>query len=216
MATLVKETVSVDQNGFVTTERVYEAFTVITPSSSARTSSQSVTDGKYTLTEVFTDQVDNPNPGPDQPPKVYPETWSCEVSTSAEPIETHPMFAGIPNDQWELYRKWKNGVNLDTWNPSMMTSPGYRLAEYNSKGTTSYLAPKIVIKHTFSSTSKANLNNLGKREFPSFAGGLAPSGVDFILSGASVVQEGSLYKNSYEWIGSSLGGWDPIIYPSSS
>jgi len=75
MATLVKQTFSKDNRGFLSTENIYESFEGhIDPSEGARSWVQSVNDGKYTLTETFTDEM--PNPDPSGPPMVFPNTWS--------------------------------------------------------------------------------------------------------------------------------------------
>jgi hypothetical protein len=216
-ATLTKQTVSRDQRGYTVTEQTLESFSEMTPDTNARTWAQTIDDGKYTLVQTFTDEIPNPDPGGGGPPTVFPETWSCEVATSAEPIESHPRFSVFTDAQWAKYRLWRNGQpNPSTWTPStQMGSLGVYLERYIGKNITSYLAPRITIKHTYSATTKPNLGLIGRINFPDFATNMTPSGVNFIVTGASVVQEGPLYKISYEWLGSSLGGWDTFIYYAS-
>ena len=213
MATLVSTTTSKDNRGFLTTEETWEDFAEITPSTSARSWSQSLTDGKYTLRQTFTDDIE---PGGGGNPPVYPDTWSLEISTGSEPIESHPQFSGyFTDEQWEKYRLWKNGQpDPATWTPAtQMGSRGQILQTLISKTITTYLAPKIVVKHTFTSTVKPSLTQVGTRDFPSFCSGLTPSGVDFIVTGATLTQDGGLYRVSYEWLGSAPGGWLPYLYP---
>ena len=216
MATLVKETYSKDSRGFVSTERVYEAFDGhITPDGAARSWVQSVNDGKYTLTQTFTDEIPNPDPGGGGPPTVFPNTWSIEVSTSAEPIETHPIFATVSDAEWVKVSKWKRNPNdstLDGWTPASAGETGAKFQSLFNRGNTTFLAPRIVIKHTYTSTSVPDLGQVGKINFPSFASGIGPAGVNYILTGATCVQEGTYYKIALEWLGSSLGGWDQMLY----
>lgn len=220
MATLVKETFSKDSRGFVSTEQVYEAFDGhITPNISARSWVQSVNDGKYTLTQTFTDEVPNPDPGGGGPPTVFPDTWSIEISTSSEPIENHPLFAGVSDSEWEKVSKWKRNPNdstLNGWTPASAGPTGAKFQQLFNRGNTTFLSPRIVIKHTFTSLTAPSLTAVGLRSFPSFASGLTPTGVDFIVTGASLVQEGGYYKVSYEWLGSANYGWDPLLYPVAS
>jgi hypothetical protein len=216
MATLVSQTVSKDPRGFVTTENVYEDLNAeMTPSADARSWSQRQTDGKWVLTETFTDEV---TPGGGGEPPTYPDTWSVEISTGSEPIESHPEFSThFTHSQWEKYRLWRNGApDPADWTPStQMGSRGQLLQARIDKGITTFLAPKIVVKHTFTLTVKPTLVAVGTRNFPSFASGITPSGVDFIVTGASVTQDGLLYRVAYEWLGSAPGGWDTLLYPTS-
>jgi hypothetical protein len=220
MATLVKQTYAKDSKGFVSTEQVYEAFDgPISPDAAARSYVQSVSDGKYTLTQTFTDEVPNPDPGGGGPPTVFPDAWSIEISTSAEPIENHSIFAGVSDAEWVKISTWKRNPNdpaLNGWTPASAGSTGVKFQQLYTRGNTTFLAPRIVIKHTYTSTTKPSLTAVGKRNFPSFASGITPSGVDFIVTGASLIQDGSNYKISYEWLGSGNGGWDPTLYPTAS
>lgn len=214
-AILTRKTVARDARGFYTTENTYESFEEMTPSTTAKSYTQTQDDGKFQLTEVFVDQV--PNPDPDGPPKVFPETWGVEVSTAAEPIESHPKFSAITSAQWTQYRYWRNGqtssLSPSTWTPStQMGDLGATLEDAIAKNITTYLVPKIVIKHSFTSATKPELENIGKINFPSFATGMTPAGVNFIVTGCSATQEGAYYKTSYEWLGSGLGGWSQFLY----
>ena len=212
MPTLVSSTVSKDNRGFMTTELVYEDFAQMTPDGAARSYSQRVVDGKWTLTETYTDEL---TPGGGGEPPTYPDTWSIEISTGSEPIESHPQFSGYFTDaQWEKYRLWKNGQpDPADWTPStQMGDRGQILQNRIDKGITTFLAPKIVVRHTYTSTAKADLSAVGKINFPSFASGITPAGVNFIITGASLTQDGALYRISYEWLGSAPGGWDSYLY----
>ena len=212
MATLVKSVTSRDAKGFYTTENTYEAFDgPIAASSDARSWSQSISDGKYTLVETFQDEVPDPN-NPGQ--NIFPDTWTMEISTSSEPIETHPYFSDVQDYQWSQVRLWKNGnPSPSNWTPS---TEGGSLVKYQSlidKGTTTYLAPRIVIKHIYVSTSAPSLTGVGAIVWPGgpFASS-SPDGIDYVLTGASIVSEGANLKISLEWLGSAFGGWDPILY----
>jgi hypothetical protein len=208
MATLVKKTISRDARGNVTTEEVYEAFSEMTPSAAARSYSQSQVDAVWQLTQVFINEVDPPGGGT----PAYPDTWSCEVSTCAEPIENNGIFSTVSASEWEKVRDWKNGVK--PWQPKDQGPTGAKYQDLINKGTTTYLSPRIVIKHSFVSSDKPDLTKIGKRNFPSFASGMTPEGVNFIITGATCTQEGNGYRITYEWLGSTLGGWDQDLYPA--
>jgi len=218
MGTLVKETFSKDARGFVSTEQVLEAFDGhITPDSGARSWVQSVSDGKYTLTQTFTDEIPNPDPGGGGPPQVFPDTWSIEVSTASEPIENHPIFATVSAAEWKQVSKWKRNPNDPTleppgWTPASAGPTGAKFEALFNRGNTTFLSPRIVFKHTYTATAPPSLGDVGKISFPSFASGIGPAGVNYILTGASCVSEGANYKVSLEWLGSALGGWDPDLY----
>jgi len=115
--------------------------------------------------------------------------------------------------EWSQVRLWKNGQpSPSNWTPSVVGETGAKYQSLIDKGTTTYLSPRIVIKHTYTSSTIPSLAQVGRINFPSFAGGITPPGVDFILTGASAVQEGSYYKISLEWLGSAFGGWDKNLY----
>jgi hypothetical protein len=206
--TLVKKTVSRDARGNVTTEEVWESFTPITANTNAKSYSQQQADGVYQLTQTFIDEIPDPGGGPN----VYPDVWSCEVSTSAEPIENHPIFSSVSAAEWDKVRKWKNGVDLDIWTPAQQGPTGAKYQALINKGTTTFLSPRIVIKHSFVSQEKPDLEKIGKVNFPSFASGMSPAGIDYIVTGATCTTEGNRYRITYEWLGSALGGWDKDLY----
>ena len=214
MGTLVSVSTTRDPRGFTTSEYVYEDFAEMTPDADARSWTQRLTDGKYTLTETYTDEQ---TPGGGGNPPTYPDTWSVEISTGSEPIESHPQFSSYFSDaQWEKYRLWRNGApDPADWTPAtQMGDRGAQLQLRISKGITTYLAPKITVKHTFTQVGKPTLAAVGQINWPDFASGITPSGVNFILTGASVTQDGNLYRVAYEWLGSAPGGWDTFLYPT--
>ena len=213
MAHLISSSTTKDSKGFLTTEEVWEAFDgEITPDSGARNWTQTYADAKWTLRQTFTDETGG---GGSEPP-TYPETWSLEISTGTEPIESHPEFSSHFSDsQWASYRKWRNGQpDPSDWTPgTQMGSRGQVLENFINKQITTYFAPKIVVRHTYTSTTKPTLAAVGSRDFPSFATGLTPSGIDFIITGATCTQDGLLYRIGYEWLGSAPGGWSTFLYP---
>lgn len=216
MATLTKITQSRDARNYLVTEEVWEDFGGwISPATNARTWSQSHTEGKWQLTQTFTDEVPNPNPGGGGGSTVYPDTWSVEVSTASEPIESHWRFSGVTADEWTAIRIWKGNPkdpSLNGWTPKQAGPLGAAYEILINKNIQQYLAPKIVIKHIYFSTTVPNLGKIGKIDWPSFAEGISPEGIDYILTGASAVQSGNGYRISREWLGSAMGGWIPFIY----
>lgn len=218
MAILVKTTQSRDARNYLVTEEVWEAFDgAISPASDARTWSQSHTEGKWQLTQTFTNEVPNPDPGGGGGANVYPDTWSVEASTSSEPIESHPIFKDVTTNEWTAIRIWKgnpNDLSLNGWTPKQAGPLGALYEALINKNVQNYLAPRVVIKHTYTSTTVPSLENVGRVTSPGW--GPSPSGSNYILTGMSAVQSGGAFRVAKEWLSSATGSpWIPAIYGGS-
>jgi hypothetical protein len=215
MSTLVSWSNEQDANGNITLTEVYESLDGnITPDTAATTwkKSRNNNDGKWTLTQTF---LKGGSSGGGGSSGYFEEVWSFDVSTSEEPLESHPSVRDSTN--LEAWSKWKQDPNDATnkaWaaNVSSRDEPIQQLYAAWKRGQTSYRAPRIVVRQTIMETAPPNMENVGKINFPSKASGHTPSGVNFILTGASSVQAGTFWRNTYEWLGSDKNGWTSYWY----
>lgn len=217
MSTLTRTELSRDARGNKTQTDVYESFAPMTPSTSASSWSITQEDGKYTLTEVYTEQVPDPGGGGGT---TYPDIWSLDIQTVSEPIETFILFRnGISATEMGYWTQWKAGKEPgpDTY-PSGFpgnSSNGYvqqLLARFN-RGETDYMTPRITLKHQKVYSSPPSLTGVGYATDTvsgnpfDFA-----STVNFLFVGATCVQEGTNYRVTREWLTSRPGKWDSYIY----
>lgn len=156
--------------------------------------------------------------------------YAIEISTSQEPIETHPRYAGIDDDFWEMWRIWKSDktsdllleANLKTgldayvgnsghWSPFMYSGAANELALKFSKGITDYLVPRIVSRQILLGSVPSGLNAVGKINTPPFTGGWTGN---WILNGVAgrLNANTGLWETTYEWLGSGPKNWDTDLY----
>ena len=145
----------------------------------------------------------------------YP-VYSGDASTSTEPIETHPYCDSVKNTtDFANWLKWKvdpNDPSLAGWVPdgSTVNDKIKQLYEWYKQGVTTYLAPRIVIKHTTIENDFPNMSIVGKTANPGQTGNWTG---DFLCTAVSFQQEGAKYRTTVEYMGSARGkNWDPIIY----
>jgi hypothetical protein len=158
------------------------------------------------------------------------DIYSVEISTGSEPIETHPLFAGISSEFWKLWEIWKadktsellksgkipSSMNVYVvngyWDPFAYTSENIALlVDKWSKGIREYLSPKTVSRHQ-TSGSPTNLSIVGKIDTPAYAFGI--TGKNWLFTGASSrfnVATGT-YETTYEWLASGPKQWDTNLY----
>lgn len=159
------------------------------------------TDGKQTLTKEEFD--------------TFPEVvYSGDGSTSSEAIETHPSLQGLSatdRNNWLLWKQNPNDPTLNGWNPKDDTNPLIqKLYGWYSTGITTYLAPRVTIKHTTLEDQPPSLSLVGTIADP--GGGFDFEG-NFIVTGVSFQQEGQKWRVTVEYLGSQRGqNWDPTIY----
>ena len=220
MSTLVRTELTRDQRGNKTQTNVYESFATMTPDTGASSWSLTQADGVFTLTETYTEQVPDPGGGGGGG-TTYPDIWSLDVSTISEPIETNPYFkTNMTQLEMSQWTAWKQGRDTGYPNgfPQNSTNDVVQqlLLRFN-RGETDYLTPRQVLKHQKVYSVAPSLNGVG------FATG-APAGnpfsfrtdVNFLLTGATAVQEGGNFRVTFEWLTSSPGNWDSYIYGGGS
>lgn len=156
--------------------------------------------------------------------------YAIEISTSQEPIETHPRYSGIDDTFWEMWRIWKSEKTSDAlleanlkqaakpyvgqsghWSPFMYPGAAYELALKYSKGITDYLVPRIVSRQILLGSPPQNLQNVGKISSPPYTGGWTGNWILNGVSGRLNVNTG-LWETTYEWLGSGPKNWDTDLY----
>jgi len=218
MSTLVRTEVGRDQRGNKFQTNVYESFTTMTPDPAASSWTLTQSDGVFTLTETYTEQV--PDPGGGGGGTTYPDIWSLEASTISDPIESNNYFKyGLSAQEMGWWTQWKSGAAFgpNTYPegfPKNAENPkiGELLERFN-RGETDYLSPRIIIKHqkvysvapTFSLVGKA----FGTIDGCPFQFGTT---INFLFTGASITQEGSNYRVTLEYLTSKSNFWDELIY----
>ena len=162
-------------------------------------------------------------------PSSYTPPWTGSQSgttvelvagSRTEPIETYSSadaaydFASLGSEEIKAV---KDSVNGTAAAPSAGTSLNlYRLL---LQGVTSYLAPSVVMRFTWVSSSPPSLANLMKTFTPSGAPDL-PENANWLFTNCSYVQEvdqaGSIsYRITEEYTASGPGGWEPNLYPEA-
>ena len=158
------------------------------------------------------------------------DIYSIEISTSTEPIETHPLFAPISSDFWKYWEIWKADKTSDLlktanlpegykpfvtsgyWDPAKFTlNPINVLVAKWMKGVREYFVPRMVSRHQ-TSGAPTTLSNVGKIDTPAYAFGI--TGRNWLFTGASSrfnVATG-IYETTYEWLASGPKLWDDDLY----
>lgn len=213
MSTLVRTELGRDARGNKYQTNVSESFATMTPDPGASNWSLTQADGVFTLTETYTEQV--PDPGGGGGGTTYPDIWSLDVSTVSEPIETFLLFQPdyITHDQMAKWNAWKQGREGAPDPRTLGNQFVLRLYERYNRGETDYLTPRIVVKHQKVYTVPPNFTSVGRatNEITGCPFAFSTS-VNFLMTGATAVQEGSNYRVTMEWLTSRPGGWDSFIY----
>jgi hypothetical protein len=201
MATETQIDVSKDPTGLVTRTVTSQAFAWEDPSNDARSYRVTQTDGVVTIVEEYFDTM--------------PPVYSIDISTTQEPIESHPKFAEMTKKQREDWGMWKqNSTNpeLNGWQPSTDASPLIqKLYSFFNQGISSYFAPRIVIKHSTLEDAAPSAGDVGLISATGYPGNAGP--VNFILTGLSGQQEGNKWRVTREYLGSARGSnWDAYLY----
>jgi hypothetical protein len=205
MATETQIEIARDPTGLVTRTLTKQAFAWENPSNDARSYRVTQTDGVVTIVEEYFDTM--------------PAVYSIDISTTQEPIESHPKFAEIPTALRQKWGKWKQNstdptliINGTAWNPVTETSELFqKLYAYFNQGISSYFAPRIVIKLSTLEDSPPDASHVGIISETGYSGNEGP--VNFILTGLSGQQEGNKWRVTREFLGSARGNdWDTYLY----
>jgi hypothetical protein len=215
MKTLTKTETGKDARGNKYLTNVYQDFAEMIPTAGVTSYTLTQEDGVYTLTETFTEEV--PDPGGGGGGQTYPDIWSLDVSTITEPLETNPYFKnGINAEIMGQWAAWKMGRDTGYPDGFPQNSGNQALEELLTRfnrGETDYLSPRCVLKHQKVYTVPPALSGVG------FASGdpsgnpfSFPSNVNFLMTGATAVQEGGTFRVTFEWLVSKPGKWDTLVY----
>jgi len=166
--------------------------------------------GIFTLTEEYLD--------------VSQQVWQGQVdgTVNSEPLETHVMFKNVPSDIKTNWLKWKTGQGTTPvdWDPNKTGNEIFSVFyEMYSSGFVVYNAPRIVLRATGVESGPPDQYGMGLinedyiNKIPDIQGRV-PDNVSFLLTAARGVQEGEVWRNTYEWLGSAINGqgWDTDIY----
>jgi len=211
MSTLVRTETGRDARGNKFLTETYESFTEPTPSLSANSWSKSQSDGVWTLVETYTEEIPDPGGGGGN---VFPDIWSLDITTTSEPIETHPVFRlYMSNAEMANWTAWKQGRE-DATDPATSSNAAVQnlYLRYN-RGQTDYLASRIVLKHQKVYVAPPSLAGVGYA-LDEITGNpfTFSNSVNFLVTGATCVQEGSNYRVTMEYLTSSFGKWDSYLY----
>lgn len=201
MATETQIEVSRDPTGLVTRTVTKQAFEWEDPSENCRSYRVNQNDGVVTIVEEFFDAMD--------------PVYQLDVSTTTEPIESHPHFDTLdPLDrsQWKRWTQNNEDPRLNGWDPK---NSGVELIQFLyylwQRSITSYFAPRIVVKCTTLEDTEPDASAVGKISVTGWGGDVGS--VDFILLGLSAQQEGVKYRVTREYLSSANGKvWEPTLY----
>jgi hypothetical protein len=218
MSTLVRTELGRDQRGNKFQTNVSESFETMTPDPGASSWTLTQVDGVFTLTETYTEQV--PDPGGGGGGTTFPDIWSLDVSTITDPIETFILFkANISAQEMGYWAQWKAGrepgaITYPSGFPGNSTNPYLQqmLLRFN-RGETDFLTPRIIVKHQKVYAVPPMLGGVGFATNDIAGSPFEFSNqVNFLLTGATCVQEGANYRVTQEWLTSKPGKWDSYIY----
>jgi hypothetical protein len=201
MATITQVERSGDPTGLITETITTQDFAELEPSGSARSYRITQSDGVWTrVEESFAEN---------------PVVYAVDVSTTQEPIESHPFFGTMTakdRENWAIWKQNPNNPELNGWTPATSTDSNFVLLyDFWQKGITNYFAPRIVIKQTTLETEAPNVSLVGKLSATGYPGDTGS--VDFILAGVSAQQEGTHFRMTREYLGSAFGTvWNADIY----
>jgi len=207
MAIVTRVEEAVDVQKVLTTTTTYQSVTEITPNTDVKAYRLEQSDTVWTCVEEKVSKEQ----------QVY--QGGVDGSVANDPLETHNLFKEVDAKVKSNWLKWKAGQATDpvNWNPSTETDAQFVLfyAKY-IKGFETFYSSRIVLRTTALEDRPPSQANLGKIENRGVQalGITPPAGVNFILSAARGNQEGELWRNSYEWLGSAANGqgWNPLIY----
>jgi hypothetical protein len=193
--------VAKDPTGLVTRTTTKQAFTWEDPSADCRSYRVTKTDGVVTVVEEFFDTM--------------PAVYAVDVSSTQEPVESHPYFADLTSKNrtdWAMWKQNPTNPELNGWTPADETGEKFStLYALWKKGITNYFAPRVVIKHITLETDAPDTKNVGIISNTGYEGDTGD--VNFILTGLSAQQEGNKWRVTREYLSSAQGStWENVLY----
>jgi len=202
MATETQVEASKDPTGLITYTVTKQAFQWEDPDPNCRSYRVTKADGVVTTVEEFFDAE-------------MPAVYSLDVSTTQEPVESHPYFATLTTknkQDWSIWKQSPNNPDLNGWTPADETGEVFStLYVLWTKGITTYLAPRTVIKHITLENDYPSTANVGIIADPGYGGNTGE--VNFIMTGLSAQQEGNKWRVTTEYLSSARGStWEAVLY----
>lgn len=201
MATETQIEVSKDPTGLVTRTTTKQAFVWEDPAADCRSSRVTKTDGVVTIVEEFFD--------------IMPPVYAIDISTTQEPVESHPYFQPLSQKQkrdWAMWKQNPTNPELNGWNPADETGEEFStLYVLWTKGITNYFSPRTVIKLITLEDDAPSTTEVGIISSPGYPGDTGP--VNFICTGLSGQQEGVKWRISREFLSSARNSnWEAVLY----
>lgn len=219
MAVLTKHEETRDMQKVTMRTLTYQATEEFEPSAGVRAYRKEQNDAVWTVTEEYLLPQES---------DVY--MLSMDATTSQDPLETCPKFAGISATVWNLWTTWKRNPNdpalgeatnkdpkSNLWTPQAEANEDEGFAKFwdlYKSGTTSYLAPRVQLRMTRVEEGPPSYANVGYIETPPEP--FADENI-WLLNSVRGQQEGDLWRNTYEWMHAAAGKtWDINIYTPPS
>ena len=146
--------------------------------------------------------------------------FTLTLSTSEEPIETHPRYDDLSDfdvrEATELARnppKSRDGKKV--LEPKTDESDPLKLELYNDlrKGLESYREPRVTwTKRWVSDQRPEDLNRIGEIDTPEGDPPAVAQGRDWLNAGLTSLERGDVFENELSWELSGRGGWDERYY----
>jgi hypothetical protein len=217
MATITKLEESMDLQKVRMQTITQQAFEDIDANDGARAWRKETTDGVTTMVEEFL--LDQGQPA-----------YSADGTVSSEPLETHSLFSLVGPWAANAWATWKRNPNADSlskantgsegnfWTPEVDGIKDSHFAVFYGlykMGIESYLAPRVIVRMTELEDGPPDVANVGKIDNGANSSGVTLASGNWLLSSVHGQQEGTMWRNTYEWMGSNqaaAAGWNATIY----
>lgn len=144
--------------------------------------------------------------------------YSLDVGVSEEPLLTHPLFAGISDDERTALNSIMSGPTSNEERKELEdlinSAPGGQALSKIKKGITSYLQPTVFWTQQTVSTTLSGFEGVAQTATPPGNPPDLGGGRDWLFLGAvaRMTDDGKNWKIERKWQASSRGGWDNDLY----
>lgn len=161
--------------------------------------------------------------------------YSLAITSSDEPLETHPKYRNISQDEKELisnvktglyersnktsthqdFYKFKHTQDKSAAVLSITSDLGKELIDFILKGVESYLMPRqtyTVRYNHYNLPSSSMIGKVGYIDTQPKGNPPTPSGRNWLFTGCNATQNGKLYTIELQWELSGDEGWEDKIY----
>jgi len=148
-----------------------------------------------------------------------PPSYVLDLSLSEEPLETHPRYVTLTDDDvQEVVSQAKNPKTDEDGKPVPPSTGGWdplkvELYDNIRRGFDAYRDPKVTWTKEWASTSQPdNLNNIGEIFTPDGDPPTPAAGRNWLFAGLQSRRRGQVYENSLIAELSGRGGWHTGVY----